>query len=271
MKIGSPFGRPIFLLVLYSLIMKKSLLFPLLLISVFLYSQGQIDKRSNPVVEFIEAIQTADKEKIAQHVSYPLKRKYPLPAVEHEADFVLRFDEIFDKELMDKIINSDPQNDWSKVGWRGIMLSGGVLWLDTEGRLLAINRLSQKEKERREAMIEENRLNLHVSILRYKAPILQLETEKFRVRIDDLGDGNYRYVSWPIDKTMRDQPSLVLKKGEVFFEGTGSNHRYEFKSGPYTYIIAIHHMAEDGFPPAHLRVLKKEERILNQAAIRLER
>lgn len=72
------------------------------------------------VTPFVDAFKNKDKKKIAALVSYPLKRVYPIPAIQNEAEFLKRFDEIFDEEIIQKIANSNVKTDWSEIGWRGI-------------------------------------------------------------------------------------------------------------------------------------------------------
>lgn len=57
-------------------------------------------KYHESVLPVIAAFKTQDKTAIAAHIRYPLKRQYPLPDIKNEAEFINRFDEVFDDELL---------------------------------------------------------------------------------------------------------------------------------------------------------------------------
>ena len=46
-------------------------------------------------------------------------------------------------------------------------------------------------------------------------------------------DGSYRYASWSKSKTIDQKPDLILKNGEVTYEGSARNHCYTFKNARY--------------------------------------
>jgi len=229
---------------------------------------GQDFSKENEAVvtKFIECIKTNNKGKIAKLVSYPLNREYPLPSIKDKKDFVKHFDEIFDDSLKQVILKSKPASDWAEVGWRGIMLNDGILWLDMQGQITGINYESKAEKEQRLALIEKERKTIHTSLWQFKEPVCILKTAKYLIRIDELNSGKYRYACWPISKTMLDKPDLILNNGEYEADGSGGNHSYTFKSADYTYECSIIIMGEDGMPPAKLTVYKGEKEVVSQDA-----
>lgn len=87
------------------------------------------------VKSFITNVKNNNKQGVAALISFPLKREYPIPAVKNKTDFIKRYDQIFDSTLKNKIINSNPATEWSEMGWRGIMLGQGDIWMDTEGKI----------------------------------------------------------------------------------------------------------------------------------------
>lgn len=107
---------------------------------------------------------------------------------------------------------------------------------------------------------------VHESLKDFEALLNILETEKFKIRIDRLANGNYRYASWSIKQNMLEEPDLILTNGEYIREGTGGNHTYEFTNGVYTYCCSITPLRDSQVPPASLVVSKSNERILYQAA-----
>jgi hypothetical protein len=106
---------------------------------IVVFGQGLEVKYHKVVVDFIDCIKNQKKEELASKVSFPLKRKYPLPEIRTRQAFLSRYNEIFDEHLIAIIVNSKPNVNWSAVGWRGIMLRNGDLWLNYDGSLLAIN------------------------------------------------------------------------------------------------------------------------------------
>ena len=217
------------------------------------------------VVEFIKNVKNKNLEEICSTMSFPFTRKYPIPEIKSMEEFLIRYNEIFDDSLTKRIVNSDPNNDWSEMGWRGIMLFNGELWLDYDGRLISV-KLSRFEENEFDELVKIEKKDLYVSIREFKQPICILETSKYRIRIDDLGNWNYRYVSWPLSRKMSDKPEVVLEKGEYIPEGSGGNHSYKFKNAGYIYECSIIVMGEENSPPALLTIYKGDKVILSQRA-----
>lgn len=215
---------------------------------------------------FISNVKNDKKEALANMISYPFKREYPIPTIKNKTEFIKRYNEIFDDALKSEISKSNPAKDWSEMGWRGIMLNQGTIWIDTDGRLISINYQSKFEKDLKSKIIAKDKTKLHSSIAKFKAPECVLETSKFRIRIDDLGNGNYRYASWSIKKGMNEVPDLVITKGKLILDGNGGNHRFEFKKGQYTYECSITPLREKGVSPAGLTIYQNKKIILSQDA-----
>lgn len=218
------------------------------------------------IKSFIENVKNDKKEAVAAIVSYPFEREYPIKQVKNKAEFVKRYNEIFDAKLKSEIIKSNPAKNWSQVGWRGIMLNQGTVWIDEEGRLTAVNYQSKFELDLKNKIIASQKSKLHPSIAKFKTPECILETSKFRIRIDDIGNGKYRYASWSIKQSMSEKPDLVITDGKWFQEGTGGNHRFEFKKGQYTYECYIAPLREKGAAPASLTIYQNKKIILSQDA-----
>jgi hypothetical protein len=248
--------------------MRRQLL-TLALVTLFSqFSTGQSLKKEYQagIIKLIDCLKSNRKEQLADWVAYPLGREYPLPPVKNKKEFLARFDEIFDDTLKRLIVQSKPATDWSEVGWRGIMLHQGVVWVDQEGTITAINYQSQAEVARKKQLIEADKKKLHSSLASFKAPLYVLETKKFRIRIDELSEGRYRYASWPLTKSMGEKPDLVLTNGEWFFEGSGGNHRIEFKNAGYLYVCSIIELGSVDSPDAVLTIYKGGKEILSQDA-----
>ncbi len=68
-------------------------------------------KYHDSVLPAIAAFKTHDKTVIAAHIRYPLKRRYPIPDIKNEAEFINRFDEVFNDELAAVIASSNIKTD----------------------------------------------------------------------------------------------------------------------------------------------------------------
>jgi hypothetical protein len=115
-------------------------------------------------IDSIKALITLFKEKdidgISNKISYPLYRQYPISPVKNKVEFKKRFSEIFDQILINKIANSKI-SQWSEVGWRGIMLENGDLWMaNSDGVITTINYQSDFEKKLRTNLIATDKENL---------------------------------------------------------------------------------------------------------------
>ncbi|MBZ4035756.1 hypothetical protein K6T82_13330 [Flavobacterium sp. 17A] len=244
----------------------KILLTILMFNSLFLNAQDLKPEYQKFISKFILEVKNGDKEAISKRIKFPFKRNYPIPSVKDKADFVKRYNQIFDKVLIEKITKSDPAKDWSEVGWRGIMLNRGDMWIDTDGRIISINNQSDEELKLKNELIAAQKKNVNASLSKFKEPVAILETSKFRIRIDDLGNNNFRYASWSIKKKMTDTPDLVIENGVFVADGTGGNHYYEFKKGNFKYECYFIVLGEKDSPPATLTVYQSGKEILSQNA-----
>jgi len=120
--------------------MKKVMVLFILLFNFSVLS-AQIAKESylRIVQNFIYTIESGDRQAISDIVRYPLRRGTSRPAIVDKSEFVARFDEIFDENILKIISVSNPQTDWTEMGWRGIMLLNGKIWLDHDGKLISVN------------------------------------------------------------------------------------------------------------------------------------
>ena len=247
--------------------MKKLILIVFFALS-FSPSFGQENDAENlkVITRFIDCIRKNKIEDLAQRVSYPLKRDYPIPMINNKQEFVKRYDQIFDANFTRTILKSNPKKDWSAVGWRGIMLNSGDLWLGYKGELIAVNYQSKVEQDLWEALVAKDRMTIHKSLRQFSRPELILQTSKYLIRIDDMGFREYRYASWKIGSKMSDAPDVIVLNGKVEFDGTGGNHCFKFTKAEYTYKCDIVEMGEEDSPPAYLVVYKGKKEILTQRA-----
>ena len=240
----------------------------LFLIMDFFMVSGQTKSFENQkiVIRFIDCIKNNKITELSERVSYPLRRECPIPEIKNKLEFQKRYKEVFDDSLTKMIVNSKPSNDWSEMGWHGIMFLNGEIWLDPDGRLSAVNYQSHFEFKEEEDLSNAEKRTLHESIREFKRPLYILETAKLKIRIDEVAEGKYRYAAWSRNSEMSEKPDIVINNGVYIPEGTGGNHSYEFKNGEYIYNCLIIVLGEDDSPPALLTVRKGEKEILSQDA-----
>ena len=250
--------------------MKIRIIYLIIFCSQLTFSQDLKPEYQKFIKSFIANVKSNNKEGVAAFISFPLGRDYPIPNVKNKADFIKKYDQIFDATLKNEIIKSNPAKDWSEVGWRGIMLNQGTLWIDTDGKIISINYQSQAEKNLSNKLIAAEKAKLHPSIAKFKAPEYILESSKFRIRIDDLGNNNYRYASWSVKQKMSEKPDLVITNGKWIPDGSGGNSYFDFKKGDYLYRCYIIVLGTNDSPPATLTIYQNNKTILEQEAIIVE-
>ncbi|GEM_PF-273595 len=248
--------------------MNKQICILLCLIVISISSNAQQEwsaQQKQLIKNFTEHVKNNNVDALKAFVTYPLKREHPLDDIENAESFAKRYHEIFDEAFTSRIVNASIETNWSLMGAKGIMFDSGMLWLDADGRIIAVNYQSEYEKNKIKQLNEQEKEQLHESIKDYRKAIYLLKTKKFKVRIDQLDDDTYRYASWSADSEMTSQPDLVLSNGEVRYDGSGGNHAYRFKNGIYTYEVYVY--AIGGDVPAELNVYKYDDQIVNQPAI----
>lgn len=215
------------------------------------------------VTKFIEAIKSNEPSKIAKFVEYPLERPHHIPDIQNEADFIKRFEMVFDKDMLDGIANTKPE-DWQRVGWRGIMLPPGYFWLDDRGKLIATNVVTDKEEKYILDWEKADRENLFVNLRQFDKNIYVFKVAKGTGRIDRIKTNEkyvytYRYAFWNAGKNMSDKPDIVIENGDVEYQGSGGNHTYRFKNGAYIYEFDVTYVGSVDYEPYILSVLRNED------------
>lgn len=219
------------------------MIFKIIFLVIFSFLFGNSDELKVSQIENIQktikAFQENDIEYISNNlIKYPLKRQYPIPSIKNQEELKKRFSEVFDDELIKEIKNSKIE-DWSEMGWRGIMLNQGTLWLNFDQIIIAINYQSDFEKRLRENLIKQDKEQLHSSLKDFIEPTYKIKTKNFLIRIDTIDDSKYRYSSWKIGRSQSSKPDLVLLNGEIEYQGTIGYQYFTFKNRNYTYEIDI--------------------------------
>ena len=246
--------------------MKFKFLALLICITSIGFTQSKpLDTQKNAHINtIISLFKTKNTDQLAKLINYPLERTYPIPSIKSEADFKLRFSEVFDDTLVALITNST-LDQWEEIGWRGIMLDDGIIWIDSaNGKIKAVNHQSELEKKKRAALIAEEKENLHNSLKTFENPIFKLKTKNYLIRIDQLANHTYRYASWKVTENQASKPDLILNNGDYEFQGNGGNYAITFINGIYTYNIYRNSISKDDAPEVTLEVLKNDQVALTE-------
>lgn len=225
---------------------------------------------TSAVLRFKDAIKSNNPEIIADYIVYPLTRKNPVPDIHNKQEFINRYDSLFDKNMRDVIINSK-SNDWEVVGSKGIMLYNGLLWIDNNGKLIAINVFSEKESKYANDWEASDKSSINPRLKKYYKNINIFETQKYLGRIDEIKGNkeyqyNYRLALWYKNETMSEEPIIIVDNGTVEFLGSSNNHIYLFKSDKYTYIFEVTYVGPINLAPYQLIISKDNNEISRETA-----
>jgi hypothetical protein len=79
--------------------------------------------------ELTKNVSHDNRRAVAQMISYPLTQPYPLKDIRNAAELLKHYDRVFPRSLREKLDTSSLE-DWSQVGWRGVMFDCGDIWID---------------------------------------------------------------------------------------------------------------------------------------------
>ena len=246
----------------------------LLFLSVFQFSYGQSNRldstKLSHIKKVIELFKRGNVNSISGVVEYPLRRDYPIPSVKNEMEFKLRFNEIFDQSLIDRLANSK-MDEWSDMGWKGIMFDNGVIWLNSnEGKIIAVNEQSNFEKKQIKNLLKKDKVQLHSSLQKFQSPTYKLRTKNYLIRIDKLADYKYRFASWKIGGEEWQKPDIVLNNGQIEYQGSAGNEIFTFINENYTYKIHRNILSFVASSDFTLKVTKNGMLILSEDGILIE-
>ena len=273
---------------------------------------GCADEPCAPIVaRFMKIFSNGDKAELAASIVFPIPRPYPIPAIER-SEFPDRYHEVFDETLTRAILGST-LSDWvpvfqtnhrSTTEWldssfsqdsglvlaRSIQLGsdqGTLLKLEYSGKVSFVYYQSEFEKEEvdrllklRDTLIHEDRRGLHTKLHEFESPVLEWETNTYRIRVDHLGSDTYRYSAWKIYAPRSDRPDLVLDNGRIIGHhdtalcgpecGAGEGAVYGFTNQEYLYEVDAGHCYCYGPPEErrfNLRVWRSPGRVATVPAL----
>ena len=186
------------------------------------------------VNRFIRSVTARDRTALAEIISFPIERNYPLPSIRTKEEFLANFEEVIGEEFTKTIAESD-HYDCGRLGWRPLSIlradgRGPLVWFDDYGNVGRIWYETEIARRKRIRLVEIERNQLHPSLREYDYPVLEWETCTYRIRIDDLGD-TFRYAAWGVDRLHNSKPDIVMNNGEDIVEGTIGDRYFLFQSG----------------------------------------
>lgn len=234
-------------------------------------------KRANilqTVQKFKNAIATDNPKVIANYIKYPFERKNPIPNINDKESFIAKYDSLFDDELKKTIIEAKDE-DWQSVGWRGIMLHSGLLWLNEKGQLIAINALSKKERDYTNKWMQKDKDTIYPSLKDFFENILIFNTLTYLGRIDKIKEEgfyqySYRLSLWDKNSKMSEKPLIVVDKGEVEFFGSAGNHTYTFINKDKGYSFDVTYVGPRDSIPYKLNILEDDRKTFSEEALILK-
>lgn len=199
--------------------------------------------QADRIAALLKVISSRDRSLIANEISYPLGRDYPLQPIQSKADFLKRFDEVFDASFFRELAGSNPKQDWEEMGWRGIMFKNGSLWLDFDYKIIAVNHETLLTKRLLASAIQKQKDHLPALLRDFDQPILEWRTPKYLIRVDLKGD-DYRLAL--LDGKSPTRILCVLHHGDFHFEGTMGSFLIDWQSEGKTHRIYSDASGEEG-------------------------
>lgn len=83
------------------------------------------------ITDMMTAISRKEMNKVAQYISYPFYRPYPIRHIENKQEFVRQYDNIISKDFRTRMAHAMPE-EWVQMGWRGYMIDDGLAWIDKD-------------------------------------------------------------------------------------------------------------------------------------------
>ncbi|MDD7313316.1 MAG: hypothetical protein PUH03_03050 [bacterium] len=238
--------------------MKKVVAVAVVLAALIGTAEAQSSDNENIIRQFQSALASNNPQLISEHIQYPLKRPNPIPDIQDKAAFIDRYDTLFDKDLKQAILDSTPA-DWESIGSKGIMLFSGRIWLDYDGKLIALNLVSDAEQTYARQLSDQDKTQLYPSVQNFKKNIFIFETADFLGRIDQINDTqdfDYRLVLWQKGNNMGEKPYLIISQGMVEYTGSSGNMIYHFPFENMQYNFEVTLVGGDEIIPYALTILK---------------
>lgn len=192
---------------------------------------GQVMKNVKYILRLINENKV---EELSNHIVYPIKRENPLPDIANKHDFFTHYNLMFDTAFKSRL-NAIPADDmFERNGAVGIL--SGDLWITLDGKIIAINYMSDAEQREKDNLLAQIKNNLHSSVSKFEENVLVWKSGTLTVRLDRVNN-NLRYAAWSKGKKFSEKPDLVLYNGVEEIQGTIGGVTYTFKNDKWTYVI----------------------------------
>ena len=227
--------------------MKK--LIALIPVLFFWYFSCFADEIPSSILTRYKQIVTIVKEnnpgKLAALVEYPLRRENPLPDIKNPKAFTAYYTTIFDEAFRKKLEKYSDNYVVEHNGSYGLVgdVFAGDIWLNDEGRIMAINYLSAEESRLKDVVSAKIKSRIHPSVREWKENVRVGKSNNLTIRVDRTEKG-LRYVSWSKGHSMAEKPDLILFNGIEEAQGTMGGWSWTFKNGDWTYVVDDVEMCE---------------------------
>tara|TARA_B100001093_G_scaffold201102_1_gene193160 strand:- start:131 stop:757 length:627 start_codon:yes stop_codon:yes gene_type:complete len=173
--------------------------------------------------------------------------------IKDRSEMLEYWDLIFDEPFVEAVGNSTFEN-WSQVGWRGVMYENGDIWTGKDGKII-LNYVSAKGKDLVRRLDVKYREAIHPSVSSYERNMIDAKTGEYRLRIDRLSD-DVRLSIWLFKDNINKKPFKVIYNGKEHPVGTGGWYGASFYDGAIKYVYS-----EGGKYDAVFSIYKDEKKV----------
>ncbi len=252
----------------------KSHILPILAFSLCagaLFScSGKRDKADAPTVNpdslpqqvqpVAKAIINDSPAAFAAIVSYPIQRPYPLKNIEDSATMVKYYDKIVDDSLKN-VVKTAHDSLWHEEGWRGWTVGDGSYFYIDNGKIYAVNYLSDVESSMLDSLRTTEISTLEPTLRQGWIPVMcivdTVSGSIFRIDTDpNVEPPKYRLAGYPSDTDLAGMPALLLY-GNLDIEGSMANRYYHFADSVGTTAEYYPDAVEETSPYPEIEVSRK--------------
>lgn len=143
------------------------------------------------------------------------------------------------------------------------MLYQGIVWLNEDGKLKAINYYTDKAIEYEADWYQNDKENIYESLREYDKNIAVFKTDTKFGRIDKINidkyKSKYRLTLWNRGDDMSTKPEILISDGYVKYFGSANNTEYHFKSSDYEYVFFINYVGPVDMKPYEFGIYRNTE------------
>lgn len=200
---------------------------------------SEMDESFENIKKLLNQIINDEKDAIANVITYPLKRKSPLPPILNKKEFIANWDLLFDENLKGILRDFLNEPDFiDKTGSNGLIgISAGKIWFNYDGNaIIRFNYISEAEQSNRDKLEIKVKNAVHPILKNYDYNQYLGKTDLYLFRIDVTEKG-LRYAQWRSDQTMANEPDFILFDGESNQMGSAGGWQTLFIKKDRSYIL----------------------------------